>query len=125
MTSDIVKMDEDRRMAWGWASVSEENGRAVVDKQGDVIDERALEEAAFKYVLGSRRGGVMHEKVGVAKLVESMVFTKAKQEALGIDLGRVGWFVGFRIDDDEVWKRVKRGELRAFSIHGRATRVDG
>jgi hypothetical protein len=28
-----------------------------------------------------------------------------------------------RVDDPDVWKRVKKGELRAFSIGGTGTRV--
>ncbi len=32
------------------------------------------------------------------------------------------WWGGFRVDDDEVWERIKSGELRMFSIQGRAER---
>ena len=44
------------------------------------------------------------------------------QKALGVDLGKVGWFIGLKIEDDGVWKRVKSGELAAFSFGGRGVR---
>ena len=99
------------------------NGELVVDKQGDIIPEDELEQAAYEYVLYCRQQGDMHERMGVGRLVESMVFTKQKQEVLGIDLGMCGWFVGFRVDDPGVWKKIKGGELPEFSIGGKAMRV--
>ena len=56
-----------------------------------------------------------------------MVFTRQKQEALGIDLGKVGWFVGFKVDDADVWAKIKSGERPMFSIAGKAKRevLDG
>ena len=60
--------------------------------------------------------------LGVGRLIESMVFTKEKQEALGINLGKVGWFVGFQIDDVDVWKKIETGEYVDFSIGGTGQR---
>lgn len=115
---------DDERLVFGWASVSTEGGRLVTDVQGDQIEPSELEKAAYRYVLKSRQAGEMHvRKTGIGDLVESIVFTKAKQDALGIDLGREGWWVGFKIHDDEVWKAIKKGEYSAFSIGGRGTRV--
>jgi hypothetical protein len=119
-----VKLDEDRHLVWGWASVSELGGTAVIDKQGDVIDARTLEDAAIEYMVSCRQAGVMHQRTGVAKLVTSIVFTRDIQKALGVDLGRTGWFVGFKVEDLEVWKRIKSGELRALSIHGKGCRKE-
>ena len=64
----------------------------------------------------------MHERMGVGRCVESMMFTKQKQDSLGIDLGLIGWWVGFKVDDVGVWKRIKAGELPEFSIGGKASR---
>jgi hypothetical protein len=123
MKSAIIKVDEDQHLVFGWASVASENDQPVVDSQGDLLDEATLEKAAYEFVLSSRRGGVMHRAI-IGKLVESIVFTKEKQKALGIDLGQAGWFVGFKIDDPLVWQRVKNGDFAGFSIHGRARRMD-
>lgn len=119
----ITKLDEERRVVYGWASVVEENGQAVVDAQGDVITPDTLYEAAHGFVLDTRAGKVMHQGRRVADVVESLVFTKELQSALGLDLKKVGWFIGMKVRDEEVWKRVKNGELRAFSVGGTGVRA--
>lgn len=118
----VTKIDSDKQLVFGWVTLSEVNGETVVDKQGDVISESAMEDMAHNYVLTCRTAGEMHEKVGVGKLVESIVFTKEKQKALGIDLGKSGWWCGFQVTDKEVWKKVKDGTYSAFSIHGKGLR---
>jgi len=114
---------DDQRLVFGWASISTNSGTEVIDKQGDIIAPDELEKAAYDFVLYSRTQGDMHVRKGVGRLVESMVFTKQKQELLGIDLGLEGWFVGFKVDDDAVWKSIKAGNLPEFSVGGRGKRV--
>lgn len=124
--AEICKVDEEQRIVYGWASVIEENGIPVIDHHGDVIESRELEKAAYDYMLDSRRGHDMHATAmgdePVAKIVASIVFTKEVQKTLGIDLGKVGWFIGFKVYNDEVWKGVKSGQYKDFSIGGRAFR---
>ncbi|MGN0999680.1 MAG: XkdF-like putative serine protease domain-containing protein [Faecousia sp.] len=124
----IMKTDEDKRLVFGWASVSiTVDGEQLEDRQKDIIDPEDLEEAAYEYVLNFRDTGEEHNpnlrKKG--KLVESCVFTAEKQKAMGIPEGilPVGWWIGFKIEDDEAWEKVKIGRYRMFSIEGKATRV--
>lgn len=124
MPLNIMKADPDQHLIFGWASVVEKDGKAIIDKQGDIIPVAELENAAYEFALNSRDGGDMHARTGVAKLVESMVFTKEKQTALGIDLGQVGWWVGFKVHDTELWAAHKRGERPEFSIGGAAIPVE-
>lgn len=124
MQADVIKLDEDQRLVYGWASIIEENGRVVVDKQGDVILEQTLLEAAHDYMSVHRKAHEMHEGVNKGETVSSIVFTHDVQKALGIDLGMVGWFICQKIHDDELWKKFKSGELSAFSIGGRGQRTD-
>lgn len=122
----IAKTDDDKRLVFGWAQIAfEAEGNIVIDKQGDYIakvDE--LENAAYHYVVNSRDMGEMHIRKGVGQLVESMVFTEEKQAALGIPKGTVpvGWWVGFSVNDEEVWKGVKDGTFKMFSVHGKGRR---
>jgi hypothetical protein len=118
----ITKTDEDQRLVFGWASVIEEDGEPVIDQQGDIISERELENAFYGFAKDARIAGEMHERTGVGDLVECVVFTRDKQEALGIDLGKVGAWVGFRLDAD-VFAKVKSGDYRSFSIGGRGMRA--
>lgn len=119
----VAKVDEDRRVVYGWASVIEEGGAPVVDHDGDVIKADTLVDAVHGYVLDARAGKLMHRGRREADLVETLVFTVDLQKALGIDLGRVGWFVGFKVRGDALWDRVKQGEFPAFSIGGHGDRV--
>jgi len=124
---DIKKADSEKMQAFGWASVSlVENGEQIEDWQEDMIDPEDLEEAAYQFVIFYRDGGEMHERGGVATLIESIVFTEEKQAALGIPAGTlpVGWWIGFQITDPEVWEKVKSGEYPMFSIEGEAERVE-
>ena len=123
----VIKSDDDRRLVFGWASVAVRVGGEVIeDYQDDVIDIGDLERAAYEYTADFGTAGEMHERGGVGRLVESVVFTKEKAAAMGIPDGHMpeGWWVGFRIDDDEVWQKVKDGTYQMFSIEGTATREE-
>lgn len=122
-TADILKTAPDQQMVYGWASVIEENGRTITDSQDDQIVLAELTKAAHDFMLYFREGGNMHAEMGVGKVVESLVLTKDLQKALGIDLKKVGWLIGMKVSDAAVWKRIKDGELRAFSVGGTAARV--
>jgi hypothetical protein len=121
----IAKLDSAKKLIFGWASVTVKSGETVTDLQEDIMDDSwELEKMAYRYVLHSRDGGVMHQERGVARLVESMVFTPEKLEKLGLpaDSMPTGWWVGYRVDDADVWARAERGEFTGFSIGGRGIR---
>lgn len=121
---EIKKFDVDQQLIFGWASVVEKDGKPVIDKQGDIIPVEELENAAYEFTLNSRSGSDMHRQHGVSKLVESVVFTKEKQAAFGVDLGMVGWWVGFKVHDTDLWAAHKRGERPEFSIGGAAISLE-
>lgn len=116
----VTKVDEEQRVVFGWFSIVEENGQAVIDKHGDIIPVEDIEKAVYDFVENSRMAGEMHVNMGVGHLVESVFFSADKQMALGINLGKIGWWGGFRVTDDEVWKKVKQGYYPSFSIGGSA-----
>ena len=124
----IMKTDDDKRLVFGWASISiTVDGEQLEDRQKDMIDPEDLEEAAYEYVLNFRDTGEEHVQTmrKKGKLVESCVFTAEKQKAIGIPEGAlpIGWWIGFKIEDDAAWERVKNGTYRMFSIEGKANRV--
>lgn len=123
----IEKSNDDKMLAFGWASVAiRTSGEQIEDWQSDMIDPEDLEEAAYMFVELYREGGEMHERGGAAVLVESVVFTEEKMKALGIPEGTlpVGWWIGFKVLDPDVWDKVKDGTYPMFSIEGEATRVE-
>lgn len=121
----IMKSDDERRLVFGWANVAVRvDGEQIVDWQQDAIDTADLEKAAYEYVAHFGTAGEMHRRGGIGRVIESVVFTKEKADALGIppDVLPEGWWIGFQITDDEVWEKIKSGEYRMFSIEGKAVR---
>jgi uncharacterized protein YndB with AHSA1/START domain len=117
-TGEVAKVDDEERLVFGWAYIDRDSsGNFVNDisKQNAPIHE--VEKAAYPFVLTSRTGGEMHRR-NVAKLVESVVFTPEKIEQMGISGAPQGWWVGFKVEDDDAWEGVKSGRLAMFSIGG-------
>ena len=125
-TADIKKVsDDDQRLVFGWASIIEDDaGDLIVDSQGDAIAPDELEKAAYDFMRDARKAGEMHATTdGVGHVVESMVLTKAKREAIGLPSGPTGWWIGIRVSP-EVFAKVKTGQYSAFSIGGHGQRKD-
>lgn len=125
----IAKTEQDKQQVFGWANVAvRADGTQVEDLQGDIIDVDDLEKAAYDHVLHFRSTGERHDP-GLrqkGRLIESCVFTKEKQDAIGIPPGIVpeGWWVGYKIDDPVAWEKIKRGEYLMFSIEGKGKREE-
>lgn len=114
----------DKGLVYGWASIIEKDGQEITDHQGDRIVSDELVKAAHDFVSNSRQGGVLHDEYGhqIGHIVESVVFTKELQSHLKIDLGKVGWLIGYQITDPRVKAMAKMGVLKAFSIGGKGKR---
>jgi len=124
LEGQILKTDEEQRMVYGWASVVTEKGEPVVDRQGDVIEPDTLVRAVNKFMEHVRVGKEMHTGEQIGAVIHSMPITKEIGESLGIQSDREGWIVAFKVYNDDVWAKVKSGELAAFSIGGRAVKED-
>jgi hypothetical protein len=120
----ILKADDEQRMVYGWASVVTEKGEPVIDRQGDVIEPDTLVRAVNKFMEHVRVGKEMHSGEQIGAVIHSMPITKEIGESLGIQSDREGWIVAFKVYNDDVWAKVKSGELAAFSIGGRAIKED-
>lgn len=123
---DVYKARDDEQLVSGWANVAlDKNGEAPLDWQDDVIAPEVLEKAAINFMLDYRGSGVMHKGDSKGTVVESIVLTKEKQQAIGIPEGVVpeGWFITVKVHDPDVFAKVKDGTYRMFSIQGTAKRV--
>lgn len=124
---EIKKQDADKQFIFGWANVAiNKEGEQLVDWHGDMIDPEELENAAYEHVLEFRETGERHDPAlrSKGRLIESIMFTKEKMEAMGIPEGTLpqAWWVGYKIDDPETWDKIKKGEYRMFSIDGTGKR---
>lgn len=120
--AEITKFDDGEGVVYGFVTVYEEGGVPVIDRQGDVIDETEVRKMAHRYVSEARVAKVMHGGSVVGEVVESIVLTRDLQKAMGIDLGKAGWFIGMKLHDERIKGEVRKGKLRAFSIGGKGIR---
>lgn len=123
---NIYKAREDEQLVSGWANVSvNADGSLPLDWQDDIIAPETLEKAANNFMLDYRASGVMHDGDAVGTVVESIVFTKEKQQAIGIPEGTIpqGWFITVKVHDPKVFAKVKDGTYKMFSIQGTCNRV--
>ena len=122
----VSKVREDSQFVFGWANIALlSNGLPPLDWEGDIIAPRILEKAAYNFVLDHRVTGEMHKGESKGCLIESVMFTKEKMAAMGIPEGILpeGWWVGFYIPDEEVFAKVKSGQYKMFSVHGKIKRL--
>lgn len=132
----ITKLDDDNHIAFGWANVPIDKDGIVTDSQGDQIDLSDLEENVYLFNLLFREGDEMHTEEVKAHLIESMIVTPEKIDAMATRDGKVdtdiktalekglqtGWWAGWYVPDDDVWAKVKDGTYKMFSIGGMGTR---
>jgi len=114
-------MDDERHLVFGWANVAfRTTGEQIIDHHGDMIDIEDLEDAAYQFMLDFRGAGEMHEGDVIGHVVESFIVTPEKLQALGLpqDALPLGWWIGFWIESDEVWAKVKSGVYSMLSIQG-------
>jgi Putative phage serine protease XkdF len=130
LTGELSKLDPDKRQVFGWASITKIDGQDVFDRQGDYIALEEIEKSAYHYVHNSRAGGNMHQRAGevplkVSDMVESFVVTPEKLEKMGLESNALphGWWVGYQINDEDLWQEVKDGKKLSFSIHGKGVRT--
>lgn len=127
----IAKTVDDQHLVFGWANIAfKADGEQVCDLQSDLIDTEDLEKAAYLYATNYRAGGEMHIQdmahKNIGTMIESCVFTKEKQLAMGLPEGVVpeGWWIGFKIHSDEAWDKIKDGTYKMFSIEGTGVREE-
>lgn len=124
---EISKFDDSEQIVFGWANVAiRKNGEQIQDWQDDVVDVEELEKAAYAFNLEYRDTGEMHRGSSVGKMVESFMVTPEKLEKMGLepDALPLGWWVGFKIADAQIFEKIKKGEYQMFSIQGSAKREE-
>ena len=123
----ICKLDEEKRLAFGWAFTSktredyESDWVPYIDLQDDEIPEDVALDAAKGFAEGPRVAKDMHQGDQIGEVIFVFPLTEENAEAMDVQATKSGVMVGMRVDDDEVWEMFKSGERRAFSIGGMAS----
>lgn len=96
----------------------------VVDAQGDIYSVEEIRAAAHRFMEDFGGLGLMHRlRVnGQVKVLES--FLAPTDFTVGdLEIRKGTWLLAVRVLSDELWERVKSGDLTGFSIGGSARRV--
>jgi len=120
----VVKVDDEQRIIYGWASVTKVDDELVVDRQGDVIETDTLHKAVNDFMENVRVGKLMHQGEQVGQIIHSFPVSKEIMGALGIQTEKEGWITGYKVYDDALWEDVKSGKYAAFSIGGAAIKEE-
>lgn len=96
----------------------------VVDSQGDVAPEEEIEKAAHRFMTDFRQHDVQHSEEladGIVP-VESWI-APADMIIGGQPVAKGSWIMTVKVENDDVWGKIKKGEITGFSIGGSAVRI--
>ncbi len=95
----------------------------IVDAQGDIISADVIKKAAHNYLSGynqTTKLGLMHKDFKSNFLLYES-FIAPIDFVIGNKLVKVGsWIIVVYVINDKIWKKVKDGGLKGFSIGGKA-----
>lgn len=115
--AQVVKVDDELGLVFGFAIVSTQDGEPYFDSQGDHIPEDSMLAATLDFMEKSRRADDMHDQQAHGTIVFSFPLTASVAKALGIETRQTGWLVGMK-PSAEVFELYKSGERKGFSIGG-------
>lgn len=116
----VTKVDSDKRLVTGIVLEPDE-----VDAQNDTITDEVIERAAHKFLSAyneATRMGLMHKIFGGigVDLVESWL-APSDLKIGGQKVKKGTWIMTVKVLSNDLWQKVKRGEITGFSIGGVAT----
>jgi hypothetical protein len=126
----LTEVNQERMMVFGPAlipdqliyRVDEETGREFYARFRSPIIEKAAHHILKKgNHIGSNIDHDTAKKVEAAFIAESWIKWSSdndKSNWMGFDLPVGTWFIGMKIEDPEVWEKIKNKEVNGFSIEG-------
>lgn len=116
----LAKVDTAKRLVTG---IVMEPG--TIDSQNDFATAEVIEKAAHDFLAEYNKKtqlGLMHEMFGQigVNLVESYI-APVDFELNGVAVKKGTWVMTTKINDDELWDKVQKGEITGYSVGGIAT----
>ena len=126
---EMKTIDEDKRLVIGLALVP---NKLIYRKNRGfeyniTFSDQTVRKASEKYLKSMKLHNttVAHEtEVEGVFLTESWIVEDPKQDKTalyGLDAPKGSWAVSMRVDNDDLWKRIKSGDYLGFSIEGMFT----
>lgn len=115
--AQVVKVDSDLGLVFGFAIVSTADGQPYYDVQGDHIPEDAMLKAATDFMENSRIAKEMHQGDAKGSVVFAFPLTAEIAKSLGITTQKTGLLIAMK-PTPEVLTKFKDGSYTGFSIGG-------
>lgn len=104
------KESSDEQMVW--AEVYAPNAQ---DSDGEFMDAKGIREAAYRFMRAKKLDSIDsqhdNELVPGCYIIESFIARKGDPDFI-----EGAWVVGMHIDNDEMWGKIKKGEINGFSL---------
>lgn len=116
-TIEFRKIDEEKRMVYGVVYSPDE-----IDAQGQFTTTKEIESATERFMKAGKTAMVdknHDEKAGQGFIKESWI--KKEIDPLFPDEKNGSWVVGIKIENEETWDEIKKGEITGLSMQGIAT----
>jgi len=121
--------DDSNHCLFGWAYVAKDlDNKQIVDHSEEFVKEEDFEDlelATYLFNIAFRQSDIRHSCIAKGLLIDSMVFTKEKVEAmrksklLKGDIA-LGVWMGFWFPEDEDWDEIQKMDAPMFSLYGSA-----
>ncbi len=122
-TAEVLKVDDELGIVFGWGIVCKNGDKPYFDTQGDHIPEETMLKASTEFMIDVRTAGDMHarddngEPVHAGIIVHSFPLTAEVAKACGIETEKTGWLIGMKPDADML-EKFRDGTYTGFSIGG-------
>jgi len=122
----LKEINEEKRLLMGAALVPNKqiyrhNGK---DEYYIYFSEKTIRKASELFLMRGNQNNATYEhkqELNGMSVVESWIIedeTKDKSRLYGFDLPKGTWMISMKVNNDDVWKDVKEGKVKGFSIEG-------
>jgi len=109
----IFKSNEEEKLVTGIVLEPE-----TIDGQGEIISASEIRKTCFKFMQDFATLGLMHSMFPSSlKIIENYI-APVNFKIDGKEVKKGSWLITTKVLDDQIWKAVKSGELKGYSIQG-------
>ena len=124
---ELKEVDQEKRILMGAALVPNKQiyrRNAKNEEYYIYFSEETVRKASELFLMNSNQNNATYEhdkKLEGMSVVESWIIEDEKQDKsakYGFSLPKGTWMISMKVNNDEVWKDVKAGKVKGFSIEG-------
>ena len=124
---ELKEIDEEKRIIMGAALIPNKQIYRKNEKTKDeyyiYFSEATIRKASELFLMNANQNNSTlehNEKLKGLSVVESWIIEgeNDKSKNYGFDLPKGTWMISMKVNNDEIWNKVKLGEVKGFSIEG-------